>query len=213
MGVPVVGLPHGTPEAPRFLALLDGRVTACYRDAQHRAVVHISNDGQTFGPATILDSRRTAIPSMSQCSDGTLVFAYQVMQPDFSFVSYLRLSRDSQSWSNPVQVTTRSNNVHDQCMVQRADGGVDTFYIYPSPEGQGFSLYRRSCTSGGMLGSEERVTAADVGSVMKPDVVRMHDGSLLVSFATAVGTTLQGFPASEHREAIVLREDAPAGDK
>jgi hypothetical protein len=58
------------------------------------------------------------------------------------------------------------------------------------------------------MGPEERLTSADVGSVMKPEVVRLQDGSLSVSVATAVGYTPVGLPANEVREAFRLIRDA-----
>ena len=64
-------------------------------------------------------------------------------------------------------------------------------------------------TPDGVLGPEQQVTSAPVGSTMKPDAARLPDGDVLLSWARATGTDSSGMPTGARREAITLDSDAP----
>jgi hypothetical protein len=203
------GLPTNFAEAPRFSSTPQG-VLATYRDPDNRVIVQLSADGVQFRAPQVIDSRRGAIPSAKTFADGTIALAYQVMNPDQSFTALTRFSKDGQRWSAPATLSN-SSNVHDTTLLSRRDGGLDAYYIHPNPENGEFSIYRRALFSNGRQGREERVTSAATGSAMKPDVVRMADGALLLSWARATGfDPATRLPAGEQREAVRLTGDAPS---
>jgi hypothetical protein len=196
---------------PRLIALPDGRLAAAFRDAQSRPTIALSTDGTSFGGGHAVGPPG-AMPALGVFQDGTLAFTYQTQSTAAPMTSWVTLSKDGASWSAPQRVTTQSGNVHDTALVDRLDGQLELYYIYPAGA-LGFVLFRRALASDGVLGPEQQVTASAVGEVSKPAAARLPDGRLLLSWAQiSARDPQQGWPTQQLLCAAVVSGDAsPAG--
>ena len=193
---------------PGFSALSGGRVGVAFRDGSGIPRFSASSDGKTFAPPRGVVSTGAAMVGFAQASDGTIAVSYQLTTATEPMVSFVVLSRDGGStWSAPIRIAP-ANNVHDTSMLARADGGLDLYYIHP-PDAHGFSLFRRSLSTAGVLGAEERLTASETGEPSKPKALRMRDGQVLVAWADIAQRAPSGEPAVQQIVLAKLRRDAP----
>lgn len=204
-----VDLPEGVSDVlswPTFHALDDGTVAAVYRTADRFLALSRSENGHAFSPPVILTDYPVAMPAIAQFANGEIVISYQTT-PDEGYgkQSWIRISsQGGERWSAPHLVTSESKNVHDTALVRRLDGGIDLYFAQTNGEYTGgFSLFRRSLDSDGRLGSIERLSMQETGSLLKPYVFRTSSGKLLLVTSKKLG--------SDRRQLLVadLDRDAP----
>ncbi len=192
---------------PVFAPLEDGRVGLAFRDGQSLPQVALSDDGTFFSEPTQVMPTGAAMVALGDMADGTLACTYQTGSGG-SMTAWVRTSPDGQQWSDPIQVSDASTNVHDTCPVRRLDGDLDLYYIWPcSPAG--FCLFRRALSADGQLGPEQQVTAAEVGETTKPAALRLPDGSLLILWAEITQRGPGGEPTEQILSGAELAGDAP----
>jgi hypothetical protein len=190
---------------PRVLRLVDGRSALAYRDGSSRPRFALSDDGLSFDDADIVGPPG-AMANVGELADGTLAYTYQT--GELGMTSWVVLSEDGRSWSEPVAVTEASSNVHDTSSVRRDDGDLDLYYVYSGAR-EGFSLYRRALAADGTLGAEQRVTDSTVAEPSKPAVTRLRDGSLFVRWAAITMRDVSGVPIEQVLHGAIVWGDAP----
>lgn len=196
---------------PRFVALDDG-VGLAWRDWNSAPHFARSADGLRFdAPVRIADAG--ALATVGRFADGTLVYTWQEESAARPFVAYYSLSTDGgATWRPKAEVTDASGNVHDTAPVERRDGTIDLYYIYPA-SARGFVLFRRHLTADGRLGPEERVTADALGEPSKPGGARLPDGRLLLWWAEISARDLvQGWPTEQRIVVTRIQGDAPSAE-
>jgi hypothetical protein len=195
---------------PRFLAVPDGGIAMVNRDGAGLPTISFSPDGLDF----TADVRR-AMPGSSSAQvaagffeNGTMALSHQSPEGAAPMISRVRISSDALVWTSAVQVSANSQNVHDTWLVNRADGDLDLYYIYPAG-GRGFSLFRRPLSPDGGLGPEQRITANSLGDPSKPSAQRLPSGKLLLMFADITSRAPQGWPLTQQLTLSILSGDAP----
>lgn len=193
---------------PTFSALAGGGVALAFRDGAALPRFSVSTDGKTFAAPRAAVQTGAAMVGSAQANDGTIAVSYQVTTATEPMVSFVVFSRDGgTSWTAPIRIAPESN-VHDTTMLARADGGLDLYYIYP-PDAHGFSLFRRSLSTTGVLGPEQRLTASETGEPSKPKALRTRDGSVLVAWADIAERGASGEPVVQQMVLAKLGGDAP----
>lgn len=173
-------------------------------------MVAFSDDGLGFDPPVLVAPAGEALATLGEFGDGSLAYTHQRAMPGEPTVSFFQRSADGLIWTEPERVTTASSNVHDTTMVTRLDGDLDLYYIYPAGP-QGFVLFRRALTSAGALGAEERVSADALGEPSKPELARLADGRLVLTWAEiSQRHPVQGWPTEQRLNVAILTGDAPA---
>lgn len=197
---------------PKFQKLEDGKIAVAFRDGTSVPRFALSADGTTFALSVAVagETEKGAMPALGEMGDGTIAFSFQQASAMESMIAYVVLSHDrGATWSERIRVS-ESMNVHDTAFVRRADGaGVDLYYIHPEGT-HGFLLFRRSLGPHGGLGSEKRVTSAELGEPSKPSVVRRKDGRLIVAWSEIAERSETDFTPTVQQVVLAeLASDAP----
>jgi hypothetical protein len=209
--ITLTGVDGVTPYWPQLAALPDGRLVLglveANADALRRGFVGFSDDdGHTFtmraGP-TLDAAVKGSLVHVGSTTAGTLVVSWQEADANWLFTSWVQLSSDDGvTYSAPIRVAPESNNVHDTFVVTRHDDGADLYYLRDGGE-QAFNVFRRPLSDDGVLGPEQRVTAAALGHVEKPQARRLPDGRLLLAMARRLS------PSDYRATYVILDGDAP----
>lgn len=190
---------------PRFVPLADDRVAVVFRDGAGRGRYGFSEDGLAFDDFDTFDPGPLAQPELGRHADGSLVFTFQMPVGNEPMISFVRHGE------NVVRLSTSSSNVHDARIFNRADGGLDIYYIYPLGP-PGFSIFRRSLALDGTLGPEQQLTISSLGDATKPSPQRLPDGGILLLYAEITRRAPQGYPSEQILRALWIRGDAPAAE-
>jgi hypothetical protein len=203
---PVAGL-DSLLSWPRFIAAgADGTALALRSGTGHPAVAFAA-DGRDFAPVQTVAARAVAMPALGRFAGGGYAYTFQTGSGgDMS--AWFSLSADGSDWSEPQPVTSASSNVHDTALLNRGDGAIDLYYIYPRPPA-GFCLHRRRLAADGSLGAEQQVTRPAVGEVSKPAALALPDGRRLLLWATITQRSQNGQPSEQIIHATTLYGDAP----
>jgi hypothetical protein len=191
---------------PRIINTPRG-VMVALRNRVSAPQVDVSDDGLHFIQGPVL-ANTGAMAAPGAFANGDLAFGYQTGA--MPMLSYVRIFTGDR-WSAPLLLSDKSQNIHDASFVTRQDGGVDAYYIYPPDDFVGFSLFRRSLRTDGQMGPEERLTDASLGEVSKPNVTRLSDGRLSLTWAEISKRDPNTFEPIEQRlKSAILTQDAPA---
>ncbi|MCF6319119.1 MAG: glycoside hydrolase [Proteobacteria bacterium] len=166
----------------KFHSLPNNQVLMVLRDGKGMYFAK-SSDGRIFSNLTKV-YKRGAKPSIIALDNQNLIYAFQgrgekrgTMQSKFSYST-----NGGKTWSKAINTTQSHGNVHDASLFLRQDGKADIYYIYPIDDWRGFSLFRRCIKEDYTLGDEEQVIEKEMGSVLMPNIFRLNNQQLLLTF-------------------------------
>ncbi len=168
----------------------DDRVLLGFADPDREAADgHLAlgdRGGGTFMDLTspIPSALRGLLVHVGSQRDGALAITWQEADPSFRFASFLAISPDHTSWSEPIPIAPEFDDVHDAFLLARGERDLDVYYLR---QADAFSVFRRPYESA--FGAETRVTDATVGHVEKPQPRRLPDGTIALLFAIRRSTT------------------------
>lgn len=210
------GLTH-LGQWPRWVGL-HGGIAVTFRSSASVPTWAVSQDGVRWGKTVALGTARVAYPRVVAAGETGCFFSYQ-RPPDGGYMAtYFQISENCMEWSDaaPISWPAAPNkpDVHDAFALPRIDGGVDVYYVYPSPKGQGakfevgFDLYRRAIGRAGEMGSEQLLTDRKAFHPFAPSAHRLSDGRVLVTFSDIDSVGTDGVSAATLM-VFIAPEDAP----
>ena len=194
---------------PRWIQAGGSTVALAFRDGASVPRFAQGASPDTVGAPVEVDPEPGALATAAVFGDGTFAFTYQHPVGTEPMVSFVRRSSDGESWSDPVRVSDAAPNVHDTAMTPRADGGLDLYYIHPTPTSPGFVLFRRSLRADGALGEEQQLTAEDAADPSKPSALPLADGTILIAYANIAARSLTGEPTRQEITLTRVASEAP----
>lgn len=199
--------PRFVPYWPQAVGLPDGRTLLAFVEPQTRGFLAVDDgSGLRFTARPLPNTSgvlRGVLAHVGTTTNGSWVVTHQTADAAWAFTSFVQMSKDGgATWSRPENLQPADPNVHDAFPLARRSGGVDLYYLRAGSE-SAFSVYRRSLSEQGVLGREERVTAADVGHVEKPQARRLADGRIHLLFA------VRRTEADYDLASTILASDAP----
>ena len=202
---------------PRWVDVGEGMFLTFRGERSRPHWLRLKEGSEQDEPSPLL-SFAAAYPRVVPMSGHGCFFSYQRPPDDGYMATYFSVSPDCSSWSAPVPLSwpdpPGKPDVHDAYALERLDGGVDVYYVYPSRKGPearfevGFDLYRRAVMPDGSIGVEERLTARDELNPFAPSAHRLADGAILVTFSDIHETGNHGV-SSAGLALFKLTRDAP----